>query len=179
MRNIENSCTRQRVSVATFRRGSAFFAFLLLLLAAVMPALSVSCSSPGNDCSRYVTLPEEGWRYCEPALFAPEHPDSVARGTLAVAVRHDNSYPYRALWLELTYKDGDLMRRDTVCLHLADGYGRWLGRGIGTSFQLSDTVNHPFVHVSGDTISLRHIMRTDTLRGLNSIGIFFMDGEAR
>lgn len=170
MRILEKPIKENRFSAALKRcRGSV----LVLFAASALMTVFSGCNPPGNEYSEYRHLPESGWRFNEPVAFAPVHPDSIARGFISVAVRHDNTYPYRALWLELSYKGANGVKRDTICLDLADDYGRWMGKGIGTSFQLADTLASPMTHVSGDSLVLRHIMRTDTLRGLNSIGLFF------
>ena len=89
--------------------------------------------------------------------------------------RHDNDFPYSTLWLETTVEEGDRRLTDTLEIHLADRFGSWRGRGIGASFQMTDTVGRSFVHRSGTKVMVRHIMRTDTLRGLSQVGIFFIE----
>ena len=91
-----------------------------------------------------------------------------------VGVRHDNGFPFTSLWLETTVEDGGRPRTDTLEIRLADSFGSWTGRGIGASFQASDTVARSFSHRSGSRIGVRHIMRADTLRGVTQAGIFFV-----
>ena len=45
--------------------------------------------------------------------------------------------------------------------------------GIGTSFQVTDTVND-LVHASGTPVMVRHLMRSEMLEGVNQVGLFFV-----
>jgi gliding motility-associated lipoprotein GldH len=142
--------------------------------AVLLMALTASCSAPSNDYAEYQNLPEEGWKYGDTLRFRPVHPDSICRGQLVVGIRHDNSFPFRSLWLETTLEDGGKRRIDTLEIPLADRFGSWTGRGIGASFQATDTLPGSFLHRSGTKIRIRHIMRDDTLVGVSQVGIFFV-----
>lgn len=65
------------------------------------------------------------------------------------------------------------MARDTFDIVLADRYGRWRGSGMGSSLQLSDTLHTRFAMRRGQRVSLRHIMRTDTLPAIERAGLIF------
>jgi len=144
------------------------------VLSVVISPLLAGCSAPGNDYAAYVNLPEEGWKYGDTLLFTPVHPDSLCHGLLVIGIRHENSFPYTSLWLETTVSDNGRDKVDTLEIPLADSYGSWTGRGIGASFQVADTVAGSFLHASGSQVKIRHIMRTDTLRGVTQAGIFFV-----
>lgn len=140
---------------------------------------ALACSRPGNESSRYEVLPAgEGWCYSDTLRFAITHTDSVVAGRLAVGVTHTGEYPFSDLWLEVTSEgDGGAARRDTVRLLLADRNGRWTGHGIGTSFQVADTLGKPVVHRSGSALTVRHIMRDDTVAGVERVGLFLIPAE--
>lgn len=154
---------------------------LLALAAAVSacdsfrPDDSADLSDLNLGYSDFATLPDEGWRYGDSVTFVtPE-----AEGELRVAVRHSIKYPYRNIWLEVSRKGPDSVAakvvRDTVELELADPFGLWKGTGIGPTRQM-ETVVSPSVRVdSGSTISIRHIMRLDTLPSIEQTGIFIID----
>lgn len=129
-----------------------------------------------NDFSEYHSLKSEEWRYDDTLRYLPVHDDSVCRGRLAVAVSHTGDYPYTELWLEVTHRSDSVLRRDTVAMQVADRFGSWLGQGIGSIFQISDTLA-PGVHVSGSPVLVRQIMRRDTLPGINRVGLFFVPIE--
>ncbi len=139
-----------------------------------------ACSPRQNDYSKFCNLSPSGWIYDDTLLFVTDIADSVASGTLTVAVRHNNNYPYSNLWLELTRRSGvDKTTRDTLNLQLADIYGRWYGNGFGASYQFSDTVNNITRLFRGDTISVRHIMRLDTLPDVEQLGVTFVSTESK
>lgn len=140
---------------------------------------AASCSRPGNSASGYEAMPPApGWCYSDTLRFPLAHTDSAAYGRVAVGVTHTGEYPYSDLWLEITSDaDGGVARRDTVCLRLADRNGRWTGHGIGTSFQVTDTVDALRAHRSGSPLTVRHIMRRDTLPGIERVGVFFIPEE--
>lgn len=140
----------------------------------LMPAMLSSCSVPANSYAEYAELPSEGWKYGDTVWFEPTHPDSLCRGRLAVGIRHENDFPYTSLWLETTIEEVAGQRTDTLELILADSFGRWTGRGIGTSFQAIDTIAVSFLHHSESRIGVRHIMKADTLCGVSQVGIFFL-----
>lgn len=138
-----------------------------------------ACAPNPGDASGYANLPQDGWRYGDTLKYCPRMDDSIASGTLTVAVRHDSRYPYSDLYLEVSYpasateRSVERMRRDTVKLALADPYGRWTGQGFGASYQNSVNVRHRVTLRDSSTVYLRHIMRTDTLRGIVQAGILF------
>ncbi len=150
------------------------YRILSRIAAAIAPALMLpalaACVDSRNAYSEYHQLDSAGWRYDDAAIFTPEHADSLCEGPVVVALRHDSTYPYTDVWLEVSSEATG--RCDTLDIPVVDEYGNWLGSGIGASFQLSDTVGK-LLHPSGTPITVRHIMRTDTLRGINQVGLFF------
>lgn len=134
-----------------------------------------SCLPGHNDYSDYKQLPVDGWPYNDAVTFTPEGTDSIAEGTLSIGLRHTNGYPYSNLYLELAYTDtAGATRLDTLNIIMADKYGRWRGKGVGTDFQLIDTVNTHFTRIARSPIKVRHIMRVDTIRGIDMIGMEFI-----
>ncbi len=135
-----------------------------------------SCLPGHNDYSEYQELPVDGWPYNQSLTFTPDQGDSIANGTLSVALRHTNLYPYANLYLEVTYADTiGATHRDTLNIKLADRYGRWLGKGVGTDFQIVDTVSTHHTRIKGSDIKVRHVMRADTLREIDMVGLTFIE----
>lgn len=133
-----------------------------------------ACVPGHNDFSDFKNLPPTGWRYANPLTFNPEHGDSIITGTVSLTLRHTDAYMYSNLWLEVTCKDADAIEHcDTLNLKLADRYGRWLGTGNATDFQVTDTIYTNLRHKSGSPIRVRHIMRVDTLTGIDIVGVTF------
>lgn len=146
-----------------------------LFIIGVFLVLCLGACVPGhNDFSDFKNLPSSGWRYANVLTFNPEHDDSIAVGSVCVSLRHTDAYIYSNLWLEVECVDADkTTHRDTINLRLADPYGRWLGIGNATDFQVTDTVFKGLRHVSGSPIRVRHIMRVDTLTGIDIVGVTF------
>lgn len=150
--------------------------YLLLPLLLLLPV--AGCLHRPNDYSAFADIPDDGWPYGKTFLFLPQIEDSAACGSLAVAVRHTNAYPYANLILEVVAQQPDgnggvAFRTDTLNITLADNSGHWLGRGLGTSFQLTDTLAARFTLLDGSPVRVRHIMRDDCLRHIEQVGIIF------
>lgn len=135
-----------------------------LCLCVLLTALA-SCELRGSY-SGFDNVPEEGWAYGDTISFTA---DSCVRAPMMIALRHNNSYPYRNLWIEIS----DSTRRDTVNIELCDVYGRWHGTGVGNSYQTAAPM--PFAPKPGHRLCLRHVMRADTVRGIEQIGIIPAD----
>lgn len=123
----------------------------------------------GGEESAFVNLPEKGWAYGDTITFG----GFDGRGIYYVTVGHDSEYPYSNLWLEVTPVDstGAAIRRDTVDMVLCDRFGRWQGHGFGGSYRLEIPVKpeQPLPRPAAE-FKIRHIMRLDTLRGIDAIG---------
>jgi gliding motility-associated lipoprotein GldH len=147
-------------------------------LAATALIAAAACSRHANDFSQFGNIDPEGWRYTTSYVFTPEIEDSLTHGTLSLAVRHSNDYPYRNLYLEVSYWQADsCLKTDTVNVQLADIYGNWLGGGLGTSFQKADTLCSNFPMLNHSVIKVRHVMRPDVVTGVEQIGLMFYQHE--
>ena len=133
-------------------------------------AIICGCVSRGSE-SGFSSIPPEGWAYGDTLSFTVSRADSLTPATLSVAVRNNNDYPYSNLWLEVSYNDGRSNRCDTVNIRLADVYGRWTGKGFGPEYQSEAIVAKNLTPPNGSLINVRHIMRTDTLTGIEHAGI--------
>lgn len=143
------------------------------LLPLIIIVLTVTaCSVTPGDYSRFTNLPESGWVYGDTIRFTPDSIDPASSKSLSVAIRHNNDYEYSNLWLEVTYLTADsLTRRDTMSMELADVYGHWLGKGMGSSYQVEASVPGRVNLAQGSDVEIRHVMRVDTLRGIEQIGV--------
>lgn len=149
------------------------FAFLLLASCTIG---GMQGNGEDNYYSDFQALPESVWAYDTTLSFTPDTlADSVARGgALVLAVRHSADYAYANLWLELSWDDSDTTeRRDTVNMILADTHGRWLGTGTGVSKQKLDTVSRHFDLRRRMPVRVRHIMRANSIVGIEQIGLIY------
>lgn len=148
---------------------------ILLNIVGLMAVIFMSsCQKMGdNDYSEFINLPDNGWVYGDTLSFQPVLADSAAMGELVLALRHTNDYIYSNIFLEITITDSITTTRDTLTISLADDIGRWLGRGIGTDYQVSDTVSSKITLRRPISIDVRHVMRTDILKDIKQLGISF------
>lgn len=145
-----------------------------LLFISIISLCLGACAPGHNDYSDFRDINPAGWVYNDTLTFTPAIGDSIATGTLMVALRHSNDYAYRNLWVEIEYQDATNPRRDTLNIGLADIYGRWHGSGFGARYQLTDTVSRRATLTTGQPVKIRHIMRDDTLGGIDQVGIMFV-----
>ncbi len=149
---------------------------ILPAIVGLMGLTIASCGNHDRTYSNWTHLPPEGWAYGDTINLVPidstlPDNDSILNAPLKLGVAHSNSYPYSNLWLEVTYRSDRYVYRDTLNLQLADVYGRWLGKGFGTGLQQEVTLTpHADIDVRMP-VAVRHIMRVDTLRGIDMIGI--------
>lgn len=131
----------------------------------------MACSVSDHAESLYIELPQNGWAYKDTLAFYPAY-NRVRSASVTVAVDHSPLYKYNNLWLEIsTIDERDSIVRDTLQIFLCDSTGNWTGTGIASNYQ---TVSHPVeMNLNSNPMYLRHIMRTDTLRYINRIGVFF------
>ncbi|TFU93774.1 gliding motility lipoprotein GldH [Barnesiella sp. WM24] len=140
-------------------------------------SLCLGACVPGqNDFCEFRQLPEDGWPYGDTLRFSPVFADSTSTAIPVIAIRHNNAYAYSNLWLELSRMspDSSVMILDTINVRLADIYGRWQGHGFGASYQHADTLFTATPVRSGESVAVRHIMRVDTLRDIEQLGILFV-----
>lgn len=142
-------------------------------LAAMMVAGAVSCSNKHDSFGNFQPLAEKGWAYGDTVSFITADLDSThTPRKLTIGVCHDNDYEFRNIIMEVTYEDASSrIHRDTVNMELADIYGAWLGNGLGPVYQAEATVNPATDIADSSSVTVRHVMRLDTLRGVRSIGI--------
>ncbi|MCH5221446.1 MAG: gliding motility lipoprotein GldH [Muribaculaceae bacterium] len=156
--------------------------YKMSVLAAVA-FLMASCGMAGsrgngvdNYFSAFTTFENQEWSYGRKIEFRVDTlRDSVATGgSLMLSLRHTAGYEYSNLWIELTYPSADSISTDTFNITLADDFGHWRGRGSGPSIQKSDILKRDFTLIKGSVVGLRHIMRPDTISGIEQIGIIYL-----
>lgn len=136
--------------------------------------LAVASCSRRTDYSEYRNIDASGWSYGDTLVYETALADSVQRGDLAVVVRHSDAYAYSNIWLEIDTDSADSIAADTFNVELADIYGNWHGRGLGLSYQCADTVMRGIELRDSSRITVRHIMRVESLPNIEQIGIVFI-----
>lgn len=155
---------------------------ILIIFACIV--MAASCSINGhqgngddNFFSSFTTFANEEWPYAEPfEVTVDTLADSICRrGDLLLTLRHSDAYRFSNIWLEVAYDlDDTTETADTVNIILSDVYGHWRGRGMGSSFQVNDTIRKAMPLRRHQRLRVRHIMRTDTLEDIEQIGISYL-----
>lgn len=142
----------------------------------IIAVVTIASCSQGEH-SGYASVAPDGWIYGDSLTLLHGNPDTtdVVRADIAVALRHCNSYEYSNIWLSITYANPDSIVTDTFAITLADDFGNWLGQGMGVSYQQIDTVLRDVAIDLGKPVKINHIMRTDTLRGIEQAGVMIIE----
>lgn len=132
----------------------------------------MACGRSG-EYTGYHEFTPSGWPYGENCDYVVRIGDQAASRPLLVTLTHDNSYNYSNLWLEVSYTDAHKVKHvDTVNVGMCDVYGNWYGSGLPGHYQLTDTLSRGCISLTDSSlVSIRHIMRVDTLTGISQIGI--------
>lgn len=139
----------------------------------IFTLILASCSGSGN-IGQFKNMDVDGWNYGDTVFFDVIAPDSVFFGDITLTVRNSSAYDYSNLWLEISYPEGDSVVCDTINFRLADESGNWLGKGLGLSFQKTDSVLKNVKMEIPAKIGLRHIMRVDRLEGIEQLGLIYI-----
>ncbi|GAA6340129.1 hypothetical protein I090019C5_13670 [Phocaeicola massiliensis] len=95
---------------------------------------------------------------------------------MTIGIRHQESYPYRDLWMNIStnVKDTSTYTTDTLQLFLADKTGNWNGNGPGGLYQFTKLYTPSFT-IAQDSASrnirIVHIMTDNPLKGISDVGI--------
>lgn len=147
-------------------------AAMIILIAAVV-AITACQRRPVIAYSDFVHLSSRGWLHSLPLTFKPEFDDSTARYELLLAVRHDNSYPFRTLPLVVDIiAEDSTVNRQMIDLPLADEYGNWTGGGFGSLYQNKLVVSRDIIPKQARSVVVWHAMADcDTIHGIVNMGI--------
>lgn len=135
--------------------------------------LVVSCTN--NDVFfRYKTVAASGWNKDSLYTFDIPIKDISASYNIYVNIRNRGEYPYQNLWLFLNKINPDsLQTNDSIECYLADGRGKWLGKGIGSIMEMPVLYqqNVRFNNAGIYHYKIVHGMRDSILMGINDIGM--------
>ena len=124
----------------------------------------------------YTPVPLDGWNKSDTLVYTL--PASIPAGTyeMTIGIRHQESYPYRDLWMNIStnVKDTSTYTTDTLQLFLADKTGNWNGNGPGGLYQFTKLYTPSFT-IAQDSASrnirIVHIMTDNPLKGISDVGI--------
>lgn len=143
-----------------------------LFLISVIVLFMAGCTKEEvPDGASFQNVSKDGWPYGSTLKFAASADTLADAGKFAVSVRYSGAYKYANLWLEIIVPTKDSTYVDTINVKLADKYGRPLGRGAGVSFIKIDTLPRTYLNVDSGEVSVRHVMRVDTLYDVEQVGL--------
>jgi gliding motility-associated lipoprotein GldH len=121
----------------------------------------------------YRTIDSSGWNKDSVAIFSFKVDKTYLNYNLFVDVRNRGDYSNSNLWLFV-----DITAPDYTCIHdtieyqLAYPSGKWTGKGSSgiytNQFPFRENVFFPIAGTY--TISIRHAMRNEPLKGISDIG---------
>lgn len=134
-----------------------------MVVIVALSSLLVACSGPVVS-SDWQSVDRMGWHQDSVLTLHYSVPDTMALYRMLLYVRHTEQYPYQNMWLFLD--------QDTVEFFLADDRGLWLGNGKNGLIEMPVLLGEDLLIGSGNhTVSVRHGMRNDYLRGVSDVGI--------
>lgn len=107
--------------------------------------------------------------------FTLEIADAQHPKNIIFVVRNNNDYPYSNIRFFVNLKDENqaVKHIDTLNYILAEPNGNWLGKGFGDTKEIlfQYKINYKFPKDGRYQIGITHGMRTDTLKGIEDIGV--------
>jgi hypothetical protein len=131
-----------------------------------------------NTFEKNVPLKSHKWTSAQPASFQFYISDTTSAYHLFFTMRHTDHYPFSNIWLRIktTGPDTNQPTDMKVEVPLAQYDGKWLGRGMNEIWEHKmplSTEQNPIRFKKQGTykIELQHIMRTNPLPEVMSVGI--------
>jgi gliding motility-associated lipoprotein GldH len=144
---------------------------ILFLLSAL---LAIYACDNKKVFDNYIALENNTWSTNNILEYNINISDTTQANNMLLNIRNNNTYPYSNLYLFITISDPmGKNRTDTLEVRLADDTGKWLGKGIGSTFH-SDVMllqSFRFQHTGIYKIEVEQGMRTNELKGIIDVGI--------
>lgn len=159
---------RNRLKSQRLRPNSIWLTLAILMITVCFEA----CAPEQTTFTDFRRLPANGWKRGEPLHFAPQYADSSSLHSIALAVRHDNEFPYKNLGLTIDLISSSAqVERVRMDIQLADSAGNWRGGGFGALYQIESVVRHDVDASKVAKVVVWQGMETDTLRHIVDVGI--------
>jgi gliding motility-associated lipoprotein GldH len=147
---------------------------LMLMLATMF----YSCTTDLSYYQKQVSIPDAHWHSKFQPLFQIEITDSGKQYTPYLLIRHDESYPYSNIWLNVQVRApgdsvfGPLQR---IEFELADAEGKWEAVAVGGVWEhlvpFTVAPNDVFRNPGMYEVKLEQVMRKDPLPAVLNVGI--------
>jgi len=143
------------------------------LIPVFIAILLFSCNR--NDVYfKYQAINATGWNKDSVSTFDILITDTLATYNVYVNMRNKADYQYQNLWLFLSKMSPDsVLVNDSIEFYLADKRGKWLGKGVGSIFEMPVLYqqNVKFKNVGNYQYKIVHGMRDTILLGINDVGM--------
>lgn len=149
----------------------------MIFIVAFTLLFAVGCREDELSYAEFVEIDGEGWSYNDIKCYDIQPVDSTDLiieenfYDVILTLRHSSAYEYENIWLETTINPSSMNRIDTLELRLVDKMGKWLGKGYGGIYEISDTLYRNVAFKTLQQIKIRQIMTDSLLKNVNSIGI--------
>lgn len=121
-----------------------------------------------------VPIPETKWNSSLQPAFAVQVRDTSLLYNLFLNIRHDNSYPYENIWLNIsvTFPDSSHSTRRMEVM-LAKDDGEWFGTKIGSVWDYRTLLQQKTLFKQSGTYTfyIQQDMREDPLPGMLAVGL--------
>ena len=119
-------------------------------------------------------LPAHGWEIDSVVVFKYNATDTSGMYDIVIDIRNDGNYHYQNFWLFInSTSPSRVVFKDTLECVLADNFGRWIGKGGGTLYQLPVSFMQQIKFPERGVYQFELIqgMREKTLTGIRDIGL--------
>lgn len=119
------------------------------------------------------------WEKGEEYAFNVQIDDPAKVYELSLLIRNNDDFQKQNLWLCITREHNGQIEIDTVNIFLIDEMGKWRGSGLRNTYDnnLIWRANYHFPEAGSYVFRFLHLMRTDSLKGIERIGLEVMEKE--
>ena len=133
----------------------------------------VSCDE-NRVFDEYKSIPQANWLKSDIAEFEFTLDDTLSKNQVFIKIRNTVDYPFSNIYLftKVNFPDGRILI-DTLEYEMTNAEGMWLGDGVSgiknnLLYYKKDVV---FYEKGNYKFSIQHGMRTDSLVGIQNIGL--------
>jgi gliding motility-associated lipoprotein GldH len=142
---------------------------LLIFIASIL----ISCG-PKIVYQKEFEIKNETWTYNDTLSFNFDIIDTNKVYNIWFDITHKEDYPFQNMYMNIyTLFPKKDRAKQQLSIELSDAMGKWLGKHSGdhVNYQLKIQENAFFDKVGKYQITLEQFMRTDSIRGIQKIGI--------
>jgi gliding motility-associated lipoprotein GldH len=153
------------------------------LIGAAFFCLLVACGDKEKPVfEKKYDLPKGEWTYVDSLGFTFDIADTSTLYDLVLDIGHRTDYPFQNLYTQigLNFPQGQRTQQ-LVNIDLADNTGKWYGEGRGESrhYEVNIQTNAFFNQIGKHTYTFTQYMRTDVLRGVESLSFKLINKGSR